>query len=85
MPLPPPPEVSDIELLRFDVAEKALEQNFGKTDDRVQRRAQLVRHVGEKFGLVLVRDFELPAFVLNFAEESGILDGNHRLVGKCLQ
>ena len=36
-----------------------LQQHLGEADDRVERRAQLVRHVGEELGLVLVGDLEL--------------------------
>ena len=46
-------------LLFVELAEDPLEQHFGKADDRVQRRAQLVRHVGEELRLVLVGDLEL--------------------------
>ena len=48
-------------LFLIHVAEHALLQHFGETDDRVQRRPQLVRHVGEEFGLVAVGDFKLLA------------------------
>ena len=71
-------------LLFVQVAEQALEQHLGEADDRVERRAQLVRHVGEELGLVLVRDLELPALVLDLAEQPDVLDGDHGLVGKGL-
>ena len=35
-------------LLLVELAEHPLEQHFGEADDRVERRAQLVRHVGEE-------------------------------------
>jgi hypothetical protein len=38
-----------------------------------------VRHVGEELGLVTTRGLELPALVLDFMKETGILDGQGRL------
>src|SRR6185437_8925593 len=67
-------------LLVVEVAEKPLEQDFRKPDDRVQRRAQLVRHVREKFGLVLVRDLELATLLLDFAEQPHVLDCDRCLI-----
>ena len=52
--------------------------------NRVQRRAQLVRHAGEEFRLVAVGDFELAALVLDLVEEAHVLDRDHRLVGEGL-
>ena len=46
-------------LLWVHSTEHFLAQDFRKTNDGVQRRAQLVRHVGQKLRLVLVCDFEL--------------------------
>ena len=46
-------------LLRLQLAEHAVLQHLGETDDRVQGRAQLVRHVGEEVGLRAVRLLEL--------------------------
>ena len=42
---------------RFEVA-RVLLQHLGDADDRVQRRAQLVAHVGEELRLVLARELE---------------------------
>ena len=72
-------------LLLVELAEQPLEQHFGKADDRVERRAQLVRHVREEFRLVLVGDLELAALVLDLAEQPRVLDGDHRLVGEGLE
>ena len=69
-------------LLVVEVAEQALEQHLGEADDRVERRAQLVRHVGEEFGLVLVGDLELAALVLDLVEQPRVLDRDHGLVGE---
>ena len=71
-------------LLLVELAEQPLEQHLGEADDRVQRRAQLVRHVGQELGLVLVRDLELAALVLDLAEQPRVLDRDHRLVGEGL-
>ena len=67
------------------LAEHPLEQHLGEADDRVQRRAQLVRHVGEELGLVLVGDFELAALLLDLVEQPHVLDRDHRLVGEGLE
>src|SRR4029453_16180501 len=40
-------------LLIVQLPEHALRQDLGEPDDRVERRAQLVRHVGEELALVL--------------------------------
>ena len=46
----------------------AVRHQFGIAQDGVERRAQLVAHVGEELRLVLARLFELPALVLDFVE-----------------
>ena len=48
--------------------ERGIEQDFGKADDRVERRAQLVRHVGEKFRLMPIGRLDLPALVFDLTE-----------------
>ena len=45
-----------------------LPQHLGDTDDSVERRAQLVAHIGEELRLVLARFRELPALVFDLAE-----------------
>jgi hypothetical protein len=40
-------------------------------------------HIGEELRLVLARFCKLTALVLNFIEESDVLDRDNRLVGKC--
>ncbi len=69
-------------LLLVHLAEHALDQHLGETDDRVERRAQLVRHVGEELRLVLVGDLELGALLLDFLEEPHVLDRDRGLVGE---
>ena len=74
-----------LELLVVDLAEHLLAQHLGEADDRVERRAQLVRHVGEELGLVLVRHLQLAALGLDLVEEARVLDRDHRLVGEGLE
>ena len=57
-------------------------KNFAVADDGVERRAQLVAHIGEELRLVLARQLELPALVLDFMEQPRILNRQHRLRGK---
>ena len=57
-------------------------QHLAVADDGVERRAQLVAHVGEELRLVLARLLELPALVLDFVEQVDIGDGDHRLSAK---
>ena len=54
-------------------------ENFAVADDGVERRAQLVAHIGEELRLVLARHFELPALILDFVEQPRVLDRQHRL------
>ena len=49
------PRVSAVALLRVDVAKHAVEQQRRIADQRIDRRAQLVRHAGEKLRFELVR------------------------------
>ena len=58
---------------------RVLLQNFAVADDGIERRAQLVAHIGEELRLVLPRHFELPAFILDFAEQPRVLNRQHRL------
>src|SRR5205814_1422003 len=50
-----------LRLLLVRLAEHPLQQHVREPDDRVERRAQLVRHAREELGLVLAGDFELAA------------------------
>jgi len=47
------------ELLLVQLAERLQLQELREADDRVQRRAQLVRHVGHELGLVAADSLEL--------------------------
>ena len=62
-----------------------VEDQLGVAEDGIERRAQLVAHIGEELRLVLARDFELPALVLDLMEQARVLDCQHRLGGKGLQ
>ena len=55
-------------LVSVELAEQSLAQDFRETDDGVERRAQLMRHVGEKFRLVAVGHLDLPALFLDLVE-----------------
>ena len=59
-----------------------LPQHLADADDGVERRAQLVAHVGEELRLVLARLRKLAALVLDFVEQPHVLDRDHRLVGE---
>src|SRR6516165_11930750 len=52
---------------------------LGVAEDCVERRAQLVAHIGEELRLVLAGLFKLPALVLDFVKQPRILDCQRRL------
>ena len=60
----------------------AVRHQFGISQNGIERRAQLVAHIGEELRLVLARLFELPALVLDFVEQPHILDGDGSLIGE---
>src|SRR6516162_1990469 len=64
------------------IAVNAVKDELGIAEDRVERRAQFVAHIGEELRFVFARLFDLPAFFLNFLEQADVLDGDHGLVGK---
>ena len=72
-------------LLLAHFTEHSLQQDIRESDDRVERRPQLVRHAGEKLRLVLAGNFELAALLLDLVKEAHVLDRDHRLVGECLE
>jgi hypothetical protein len=55
----------------------AVEYQFGIAEDGVERRAQLVAHVGEELRFVLARDLEFAALLLDLAEQPRVLDRQH--------
>jgi hypothetical protein len=63
-------------LLLIELAEHTFRQDLGEADDGVERRPQLMGHVGEELGLVLAGDLELATLLLDLAEETRVLDGD---------
>src|SRR5262245_45469743 len=57
-------------------------QHLAVADDRVQRRAQLVRHVRQELRLVPARVLQLAALLLELTEEPGVLDRQRGLAGE---
>src|SRR6266852_1335124 len=68
-----------LRLLVIDVTEHLFREDFREPDDGIERRAQLMGHIGQKFGLVLTRGFELTALVRDLVEEPRILNGQRGL------
>ena len=66
------------------LAVDAVLHQLGVAEDGVERRAQLVAHVGEELRLVLAGDLELPALLLDLAEQPRVLDRERRLAGEGL-
>src|SRR5215831_18119955 len=67
------------------LAEHSLAQDFRKTDDGVERRTQLVRHIGEEFRLVAIGGLDLFAFILDLPKKPCVLDRQYRLCRKVFQ
>src|ERR1700730_15329938 len=61
---------------------RILAQHLAPSDDGVERRAQLVTHVGQDLRLVLTCLCKLAALVLDFVEQPHVLDRNRRLVSE---
>src|SRR5262249_12357319 len=66
------------------LAVSAVRHQFGVAQDGVERRAQLMAHIGEELRLVLARFFKLAALVLDFVEQSNVLDRDTCLIGEGL-
>ena len=62
-----------------------VENQLGIAQDGVQRGAQFVAHVGQKFGFVLVGPCQFTALGFDFAEQAGIVDRDHGLGRKGLE
>src|SRR5262249_49693892 len=60
-------------------ARRVFDHHFGQADDGIERRAQLVAHAGDELRLVLARHLQLPAFLFDLAEQTRVLDREHRL------
>src|SRR6516165_7001412 len=74
-------------LLRLLCAEarRIGDQHICEPDDGIERRAQLMAHAGDELRLVLARQLELTALVLDLAEQARVLDRQHRLGRERLQ
>ena len=64
------------------IAVEAVGHHLGVAEDGVERRAQLVAHVGEELRLVLARHLELATLFLYLGEQAHVLDGDNRLGGE---
>src|SRR6516164_8632834 len=62
----------------------AVRHQFGVAEDGVERRAQLMAHIGKELRFVLACICKLPTLVLDFMEEARVLDGERRLRRKSL-
>src|SRR5262249_2249218 len=69
-------------LLRLFRAEarRIFDHHLGEPDDGIERRAQLVAHAGYELRLVPARLRELPVLVLDFVEQTHVLNRDHCLV-----
>ena len=67
------------------VAVDVVENELGVAENGIQRRAQLVAHIGEELRFVLAFDLELAALLVDLAEQARVLDGQHRLGGEGLE
>ena len=67
------------------LAVDVVENELGVAENGVERGAQLVAHVGEELRLVLARDLELPALLVDLRKQVGVLDRQHRLGGEGLE
>ncbi len=74
--------VDVLALLLVQLAEHLLAQDLGEADDGVQRRAQLVGHVGEELGLVLIGLRELASLLLELAKQACVVDREGGLGGE---
>jgi ABC-type sugar transport system substrate-binding protein len=60
-------------------ASRVGDHHLGQADDGVEGGAQLMAHAGEELRLVLARFCELLALVLDFIEQTHVLDGDRCL------
>jgi hypothetical protein len=74
-----------LSLLLVEIAEHPLAQHLREPDDGVERRPQLVGHVGQELGLVLAGDLELATLVLDLPEQPRVLDSKGGLRGISLE
>jgi hypothetical protein len=62
-----------------------VKDKFSVAENGVERRAQLVAHVGQELRFVLASHFQLTPLLLDLAEQPRVLDRQNRLVGEGLQ
>src|SRR6516164_285850 len=74
--------LEDAEHLLGWLAVSAVRHQLGVAQDSIERRAQLVAHIGEELRFVLACLFKLPTLVLYLVEQPHVLDGYARLVGE---
>src|SRR3954469_11605959 len=67
------------------LAVNAVADEFRVPENCVERRAQLMAHVGEELRLVLARYFQLAALLLDLSEQTRVLDCERGLCGERLQ
>src|SRR5436190_8634949 len=63
----------------------AVKNQLSVSKNGIERRAQLMTHIGEELRLVPAGLFKLSALVLELVKQPRILDGQHGLRGKGLQ
>ena len=67
------------------VTEVPLQKHLGEADHGVQRRPELVRHVGQEVRLVLAHHLQLGTLLLQLTEQLGVVDRHRGLAGEGLQ
>src|SRR3954469_24715832 len=67
------------------LAVNAVADELRVPENCVERRAQLMAHVGEELRLVLARYFQLAALLLDLSEQTRVLDRERELCGERLQ
>src|SRR5580704_15276321 len=64
------------------LAVNAVDNKLGIAENGIERRAQLVAHIGKELRFMLARFRDLPALVLDLFEQAHVLDSDTRLVGE---
>src|SRR5262245_53766466 len=69
-------------LFLVQLAEQSLLQYFRKSYNRIERRAQLVRNVGEKLRLVSIGRLQLSPLRFDLAKQPRVVNRQNRLCSK---
>ncbi len=84
--------LQQVSLLVRELAQPAGQEEIGESDDRVERRSELVRHVGQEFALQARRPLELHILggqvalvAADLLEGMGPVQRHHRLVAQGAQ